>query len=111
MMRGACSKICALVLVLAMMPGAFEVLENATHLVTVGHLAHAAADGDQHAPSDVEHGCTPIFHSCACHSGLVFLAVAMAPTAGLRVAGFSRQQTQDAQLTSFSSPLERPPQI
>lgn len=65
-------------LCISLMPGWVEVLENLEHLVHDGHLAHAddhaAHDGHDHEEAaahealEAEHGCTPLRHSCGCHS-------------------------------------------
>lgn len=73
-------------LVLALMPGVPELLENLEHLAQDGHLAHSFAPGDvehtdpsdhdddqhaeQHAALDAEHGCTPMTHHCGCHASV-----------------------------------------
>ncbi len=105
------SKICALVLALAMMPGAVELMENAAHLATEGHLAHAAADGDRHEPADPEHGCTSTFHLCGCHAGLAFLVAPRPPAIDLREAGFSSFPASSLPPTGFWSTIDRPPRV
>lgn len=106
-----CSKICALILALAMMPGAFEILENTAHLVREGHLAHVAATGDHHEPAGPEHGCTPTFHLCGCHASLAFLGPQALHLADLRAAGLTSLPAPDPLLTSFWPALDRPPQV
>ncbi len=105
------SKICALVLALAMMPGSVELLENASHLLAEGHLAHVAADGDRHDPAGPEHGCTPIFHSCGCHAGLACVATPIPVMTDLHTAGFSRRPALERQPTGFWPSIDRPPQV
>lgn len=78
------SRICALFLAFAMVPGAAEMVESAVHLVTEGHVAHAAPDGDDHEHAGPEHGCTPVFHLCGCHVNLSFLSPKIAPAVPLR---------------------------
>ena len=65
----------AWILVLSLMPGAAEAVENAVHLATEGHLAHADEHqpGDSHQPADGEHGCNSVFHLCACHASVSFV--------------------------------------
>ena len=104
-------RICAFLLAFALAPGAFEVMENAAHLLTEGHLAHAAADGDQHAPAGPEHGCTPIFHTCGCHASLAFLGTPALPAIALRPAGISRQLDPDPRLTGFRQSIDHPPRV
>ncbi len=98
-------------LALAMTPGSAEIMENAAHLLAEGHLAHVAADGDQHEPAGPEHGCTPVFHFCGCHASLAFLATPAPPTADLRAAGFSGRLTADSRSTGFRTSIDRPPQV
>lgn len=57
----------AIVLAFLLFPGSAEALENAVHLVTEGHGAHAIAD-EEHDPEGDEHGCSPTFHTCGCHA-------------------------------------------
>lgn len=52
-----------------------EVLENLEHLVHDGHLAHGMGhnEGEDvalHDALEAEHGCTPISHTCGCHSSV-----------------------------------------
>ena len=106
-----CSRICALILALAMMPGLVEVMENATHLVAEGHLAHSVAQDDQHEPTGPEHGCTAVFHLCGCHSSLAFVATRAAEATDLRFLGSSLRQASNSQLTGFWPAIDRPPQV
>lgn len=105
------SKTCALILTLAMLPGAVEIMENAAHLVAEGHLAHASADGDRHDPAGPEHGCTPILHICGCHASLAFLGAAEPPAIRLSAAGSSSQPETDPQLAGYWPSIDRPPQV
>ena len=50
----------------ALVPAVGEFFENAVHLLTEGHTAHAAPDGDHHDPIGPEHGCTGTTHLCSC---------------------------------------------
>ena len=50
----------------ALVPGLGEIFENAVHLATEGHLAHAAPDGDHHESPGPEHGCSGTMHLCSC---------------------------------------------
>lgn len=110
-MRTWHSKICAFVLALALTPGAVEILENAAHLATEGHLAHVAPDGDRHRPTGPEHGCTPVFHFCGCHASLAFLGTQPPPATSLRIVGLSGQLAPDTPLTAFWPSVDRPPQV
>lgn len=62
----------ALVLVFVLTPGMTELAENAAHVVTQGHGAHAFDDTD-HAPMGDEHGCSGTFHACSCHASPAFI--------------------------------------
>lgn len=53
-----------LVLAWSMLPGGVELLENASHLVAHGDLAHPSKSG--HTPFNPEHGCGGGFHLCSC---------------------------------------------
>ena len=58
-------------LTLSLLPGWVELLENLEHLVHDGHLAHLSVHDDdeaKHRSFEVEHGCTPMHHSCPCHA-------------------------------------------
>ncbi|RMH23313.1 MAG: hypothetical protein D6696_00975 [Acidobacteria bacterium] len=110
-MKGWRRKLCALLLAVTMMPGAFEVLENAGHLLAAGHLAHAAARGDHHQPPGPEHGCTPTSHLCPCHASLAFLVGPTPPRLALHAAGLLRRQESEPQLTGLWPAGERPPQV
>jgi len=63
----------AVVLAWALAPGVGEVVENAFHLLTSGHLAHASVpehgEGGHHAPGP-EHGCGGAVHLCSCCTSL-----------------------------------------
>ena len=66
------------VLVLSLMPGWMELLENLEHLAHDGHLAHLMDHGEDedvasHDALEAEHGCTPISHNCGCHSSIPVL--------------------------------------
>ena len=67
----------ALVLAVALFPGVAEAAEDMAHYVVEGHTLHApvvaeATHGghDEHEKDhgDDEHGCSTLFHVCACHS-------------------------------------------
>lgn len=61
------SRLLVLVLVLSLTPGLVELVENAWHLMEVGHVAHAVDQGADHQPEGDEHGCSGNFHVCSCH--------------------------------------------
>lgn len=79
----------ALLLCISLMPGLVELVENIEHIVHDGHLAHTADhethDGHDHEDVaahevlEAEHGCTPMSHTCGCHSSVpVILTDALA---------------------------------
>ena len=101
---------CLLLLVLwALVPGVGEAIENAVHIVLVGHKAHAARNGDSHTPSGPEHGCTAVMHSCSCCVSQTFLpnqCVTQVPTQSLqRLAEHDRVQLP----TATASGIDHPP--
>lgn len=69
------------VLILSILPGWPELLENVEHLLHDGHLAHSAQHdeaADEGHDDVAEHGCTPMAHHCGCHTSV--LAVLQDPT-------------------------------
>jgi len=72
------ARVLALILVFVLTPGSTEVVENAVHLATDGHTAHAIDDAD-HTPEGGEHGCSGIIHSCGCHGSVSFLVFDTGP--------------------------------
>lgn len=58
----------AIIMVYMMTPGAFELTEDAAHLVGYGDTAHA----DDDHPSD-EHGCSGPYHFCTRHHSVTFV--------------------------------------
>lgn len=110
-MRAWYSRICALLLALILMPGVFELVENAVHLAGKGHLAHATPDGDRHESAGDEHGCTPIFHACGCHASLAFVAAPSPPAAHLRDAGFACRPAGELLIAAIWPSIDRPPQV
>lgn len=104
-------KLCAFVLILAMLPGVAEILESAVHLATEGHLAHSAPDGDRHEPTGPEHGCTAIFHYCGCHASLAFLGPPFPPATVLGSSLFDGALLPAAQPPGFWPAIDRPPRV
>ncbi len=115
MMRSVTSnwlfKSCALLLILALMPGAVELFENVSHWLTQGHLAHAAALGDEHPPTDPEHGCTPTAHLCGCHASLPWLEAQTPKVSILRTVGVAMARSPVASPDGFWPSVDRPPQV
>ncbi len=72
-MNRVASRYVAVLVLCALLPVIGEVVENAIHLLQKGHFAHAAADGDDHAPATPEHGCSGVMHVCACCMSSSFL--------------------------------------
>ncbi len=110
-MRVRSSKIFALILTLAMLPGISEFIENAVHLVTKGHLAHAVATSDHHTPTSPEHGCTPTFHFCGCHANLVFVSSQRPPSIQLRTFVLVSSLAPDPPSRAFWPSIDRPPRV
>ncbi len=69
---GNITRLVALLIAFVLMPGAAEVVENAAHIVSDGHTAHAVDDAD-HAPRGEEHGCSGTLHVCSCHASPSFI--------------------------------------
>lgn len=63
-------KILLVLLIVLLVPGALEVVENLWHLCLKGHVAHAVDAGADHAPKGQEHGCNGTFHFCSCCQSL-----------------------------------------
>jgi len=59
----------AFLLALSILPATGEVVELVVHWATHGDVAHVAGDAHDTTPmgSD-EHGCSGLFHMCACHT-------------------------------------------
>ncbi len=59
------------IMVLSIVPGMPELVENAVHLAVDGHVAHAEShpegDPEAHPVCEVEDGCTTSMHHCGCH--------------------------------------------
>lgn len=63
------SRLLAFLLVLSILPVTGEVVELVVHWGQHGDVAHGDSDEHESAPlgSD-EHGCSGLFHMCACHT-------------------------------------------
>lgn len=109
-MRPRWPKLCALVLALAMVPGAFELVENVLHVVSEGHLAHAVSHDDEHEPSGPEHGCSLVFHFCGCHASLALWNAPPPPAIALHAAGDPSPRISERLLTGVWKSIDRPPQ-
>lgn len=73
--RSIFRRLTALLLCVSMMPGGVELIENIEHLIHDGHLAHMVAhdeheDVASHEALEAEHGCTPVSHTCGCHTSV-----------------------------------------
>lgn len=111
-MLGWLHKTLLLLLVVLLIPGAFEVMENLWHLGATGHVAHAADAGADHAPQGQEHGCSGTFHFCTCCPTLTF-RVPMAATLGAEPEPLRRAHRFHLPLYE-SPPLplpDRPPRV
>jgi hypothetical protein len=64
------SWILALLMTLSLLP-TLEVVEAVVHWVEHGDLAHGGGEEHGSALGADEHGCTGIFHLCACHTASV----------------------------------------
>jgi hypothetical protein len=68
-------RLLTLLLCISLMPGWTELLENLEHLAHDGHLAHLVGhdEGEDvagHEALEAEHGCTPVRHTCGCHTSV-----------------------------------------
>jgi hypothetical protein len=108
MSRGAAYVLVTL-LVWALVPGLAEVTENLGHLLSAGHTAHAASEGDDHSPRGDEHGCSGTFHLCSCHASTPMVATRPAggPQLQLRAA-LPRRSAQPHPAPHLAGPF-RPP--
>ncbi len=61
-----------------MAPGASQIVENVSQLMTDGPAAQASADVERGSHND-ESGCSGTFHMCQCHSSVSFLTGSTAP--------------------------------
>lgn len=100
----------ALLVAYLMAPGSGELTENAIYLVTEGHTAHAVDEAEHQSTND-EHGCTGIFHTCQCHTSVLFnlpttiSTVEYLPTTVLTY----RMNIQGIRAEGHMRDLERPP--
>lgn len=56
-----------------MSPAASQLLEAGIHLVRHGDYAFAEDDCHTEGSPNEEHGCTELFHRCACHGSALML--------------------------------------
>ena len=113
------SRVVAVFLAFLMVPGAAELVESAVHLIDEGHLPHsvlpesvtAESGGDEHGPSDPEHGCTPSFHLCGCHSGLSYFDTSGTPVLHIEVSPFVEAPFLTRSAPGYQVLVERPPQV
>lgn len=98
----------AILLAYAITPGSGEITENAFHLLTNGHGAHALGEED-HGPAD-EHGCSGPFEVCPCHGSGAFIVartqveVETAQPVAARVRWFLADLRADGVRTDFFRP-------
>ncbi len=59
-------RLLALLIAFAMLPAGWELVEVAVHAAHHGDLAHAGDDAHDEPLGQDEHGCTGLFHFCAC---------------------------------------------
>ena len=87
------ARVLAILLVVSMWPSAAESAELVVHWARFGDVADSA--GDRHASTPfggddergcTEHGCTPMFHVCGCHSGTMAPANTFAAVAPIEAA-------------------------
>lgn len=108
-----------LCLVLSLTPGSMELLENLEHLIHDGHLAHVVShDEDEdvaaHDALDAEHGCTPMTHTCGCHTSVpVLLSYEMDLDMVIAVVTMREGQfgLQDHILRPANAPPRPPPRV
>jgi hypothetical protein len=112
----------ALLLAVVLSPGVAEVTEDFAHWISLGHTIHASAEHAAHAAGEEapdehatdEHGCTTLFHVCACHSpapSMITMSVSWERTQDLTrdvVRGFfsaTRRVTADVVNETFRPPI------
>lgn len=62
-------RVLVLLLTIAVMPSASELIEFGVHAASHGDLAHDVSSQHADAGADAdEHGCSPLFHLCGCHA-------------------------------------------
>lgn len=81
-MRKLATRIFVVLIICGITPGLAETAENLWHVVSAGHLAHAAEAGADHAPDGDEHGCSGTFHLCSCHVTVASQAAVRQPRVG-----------------------------
>ena len=96
--------------IFAMVPGASEVVENVSQLMSSGPAAQASANVHRGSQND-ESGCSGTFHMCKCHSSVTFLTGSTAPK--VAVAPEHRQNVEwdvdDACAEGCRADMFRPP--
>ncbi len=115
-MRAAFRRLLTFVLIVTLVPGWVEVLENLEHLAHDGHLAHYVDHADDedvasHEALEAEHGCTPLSHICDCHSSmpaLLEIEVDLPRALGL-VPGSMRVTADDRLVSRANAPPVPPP--
>ena len=115
-MRSAFRQLLTFVLVVSLMPGLGELLENGEHLLHDGHLAHTSShEGEEHTATHealaAEHGCTPVTHMCPCHVSIPVLVpdqfeLVQVASAAVQPGAIESEQRL---VTRASAPPVRPP--
>ena len=117
-------RLLSFLLVLSILPGWMELLENLEHLVHDGrdgrdghdgHLAHTSdhhQHDEAHAALEAEHACTPVSHHCGCHTSIpVVLAIeSELPERWGEVLRQRPQELIDGPLTRANAPPNSSPQ-
>lgn len=110
MMRRNLYRWTAVALLLTLIPGAGELVENFGHMLIEGHLAHASETGDEHSEAGTEHGCTGTFHLCGCHASISFLQPSPLPGFFSPHNGHLALGSLPAPRSGFHQIPEQPPQ-
>ena len=116
-LRQILRQLLAVGLMVSLLPGLVELVENIEHLLHDGHLPHSAQhEQEQSAEShddglDAEHGCTPMAHHCGCHTSSPALLANAAPELGRAIDPAERRLvgTDETPTSRANAPPTRPP--
>lgn len=100
-------KILVLLLLFTLTPSASELVETVAHVALHGDYVHADDGRHPSSPAGDEHGCSPLFHTCGCHSNA--LGATTVAQALKTAAPPPRDATVDAPATSHEREPEPPP--